>query len=1070
MNFKTAFKLAEHLPKSMCVVCRDDKNAQQLTAYLKLLVGRSNKIAYLPSPQTLLYEELEPSPAIVAQRLETLYAWSSQDLDCIVMSINTFIRPMPKPEFIGQNCLKFSVNDKVNPSILRTNLQSWNYEYADFVCDPGTFAIRGSIIDIYPFHADAAIRIELFDDIIEKIYSLDKNDLHELTQVNIFPDKEYSLDDASIANFTNKWQKNFGLWGQKSEIYKKTAKAKVYAGLHQWLQWLSPDSCWWPEYRRAEYLFIEPEVLLEFGKTFAFASQFYENHKAIATNPLLPISDLIMTESVLNQHLAFYNKLPVEKALTSNFKAELILFDSLHEAEANASSKKGQLLKLSGDLYNWLKTPQTGIFTAHALIHIEPTIIGKVKIQTAAATEKTQKTTKKSPQEFTNKLKIGSIVVHPKYGIGKLTDITAIEHSGEVYDCVEISYANSGKVFVPITELDQLSKFKELEADSDIKLSTLGKKSWQQKQAKAIKKIVDDAASLLKLHAARKQQARPTYKLDQSAFAEFLARFPFEDTVDQAKITKIIVDDLTQKHYPMERLICGDVGFGKTEIALRASWLAVSNNKQVVWLAPTTILAKQHANRMRERFHQDCFTILECIGGKKTAEQDLAQLKAGKIDLVVGTHSVLNKSLEFANLGLIVIDEEHKFGVKQKDALAQRYPLIDILSLSATPIPRSLNMAMSSLRDISLLASPPAERLDIKTFVSTINDDELIHQAILREVQRGGQIYFCYNRIEKLADKKTELKKWFPEINIEIVHGQMTRELINSRMQDFGLQKIDLLLCSSIVESGLDFANANTLIVYRADLFGLSQLHQLRGRVGRGKQQAYAYFLVPEVEHQTKDCQARIQAIQNNSGLGSGFALAIEDLEIRGAGNLLGKQQSGHILEMGFQHYIKLLNQTMEWLKAHPKQDLDIEEILANKEFSYNVPFSTCIPDCYILEPDARLSCYQELAMCESHAKIDQLRLEWLKRYGEYPEAVANLLDLAHIKCDLTQLGAISLDYDANARSIALCFFEQALSDAQVQKLLTKPGKYLLRPDARLMILQVTHLRNSIADLCLELS
>lgn len=1069
LNLQTAYQITQQLNKRTCIICATDKDAKQLCAQLQLLIGGEKKIAYLPSPQTLLYEAIEPSPSIVAQRLHTLYEWQANLIDCIVMSVTTYARALPSPDFIGKHCLKFCSGDKIDPIELRKILTNWHYEYADFVCDPGTFAMRGAIIDIYPFHAEHALRLELFDTEIEQIYELGDNQPAKIEQINIFPDTEYELNSVTIANFQKNWQAQFGLWGQKSEVFQRTQKQKIYAGIHQWLHMLYPDSGYWHNFNQAQTTFISENIFTEYEKQYSWAQKHYLNHNANAAMPILPTSKIMLEPEQLKKELSQYQTLAQSSTISAKPRAKLTIFPSQHEAKASALAQNGQYLEQQNMLAAWLQDEQqTGNFMLASSVNIEPCVVNGVLIKNEL--KPIQNKTSKTEISQNHNLTIGSYVVHPKYGIGKLAGISTITHDGESYDCVVIEYANSGKIFVPMTELAQLAKFKEVQEGSNVVLSTLGKKSWQHKQAKVIHKIIDDAAALLQLHAKRKQQVRPKYTINSDDFAEFLERFPFSDTADQAKITQTLIEDLTKKTYPMERLICGDVGFGKTELALRATWIVVSSGKQAAWLAPTTILAKQHANRLRERFEPDCFAILECFGGKTLSKEQLDDLRAGKYDVIVGTHAILGKTIAFAELGLVVIDEEHKFGVKQKDLLSSKYPMVDMLNLSATPIPRSLNMAMSSLRDISLLASPPIERLDIKTFTGNIDDQNLMQQAIMRELQRGGQVYFCYNRIEKLDDKKQELQVLFPEAIINIVHGQMAREQINRQMQDFALQTTDILLCSSIVESGLDYANANTLIVYRADLFGLSQLHQLRGRVGRGKQQAYAYFLVPDMAHQSKDCQARIAAIKHNSTLGSGFALAIEDLEIRGAGNLLGKQQSGHIMDMGFEHYIKLLKQTMHMLEHHPGEELNIDTILSTNEFTYNLPYSTIIPSDYITEPNVRLLCYQELAQCQSHTEIAQLAQTWQKRYGPYPKATANLIEMAHIKLDLLEFGASSLVFNADKHIVIVGFTEQALTEQQIQTILTKPECYQIKPPAQLICTNANNLRTVVAKLCNDLS
>lgn len=1039
--FKDAYKITADIRrrnKPVCVVCSNDKQALKIEEALQILVGKEKKIAYLPSPQTLFYENVEPSPNIVARRLKTLFLWQIKELDAIVMSVNTYIRAMPEPNYLLKSCLAFQVGNAIDPVALRSNFIDWGYEFADFVCDPGTFAIRGSIVDIFPFSAEHAYRIELFDNNIESIYCIKGEELTKVGEISVFPAREYSLTPEIIENFQINWQKKFGLWGQKSEVYLRMSKGKIYAGIYDWLPWLYNHKCFWKDYNADARTYFEPGCFTSYLELQALAQKAHKANNSF--EPMLPI------EQLFHSAIDFKDDWP-KSDLSKDYTATLKIFSSMHEAESHAHKNSGTVIDCHGSLYDWLKIPKKGYYTIHSNLQVNEVVNG-ILLETVVY-ESNKKPQKQVVQKLNTKVNIGSYVVHKKYGIGYLSKIDLIEHAGQKYDCLVIEYADQGKVLIPTTELDQISRFKSI-AGENIQLSKLGTKSWRNKQAKIISSIQDDAVMLMQMHASRKQQRRLAYKFDEVGFNDFRSRFPFEDTNDQAHITNQIIQDLTDKDYPMDRLVCGDVGFGKTEIALRACWLVVRSGKQVIWLAPTTVLAQQHITRLQERFYEDCFNITECVGSKKLTKEDQADLSLGKIDILVGTHGVLNKNLEFKQLGLIVIDEEHKFGVKQKDAILLRYPAVDILSLSATPIPRSLNMAMSSLRDISLLATAPAERLDVKTIIGQTDNEELMQQAILRETQRGGQVYFCYNRVERLPEMATRIKSWFPNIEVAIVHGQMPRSEIEISMQNFATKKTDILLCSSIVESGIDYANANTLIVYRADLFGLSQLHQLRGRVGRGKQQAYAYLMVPDSEYQSKECQNRIRAIEQNSKLGSGFALAVEDLEIRGAGNLLGKKQSGHILDIGFQYYIQLLNQTMQALESGSNKIFDVDDLLSNKDFGYSVPFSILIEDDYIHDPNERLKCYQELAECCSHTEIGRVSNNWLKKYGCMPEATMNLINMAHIKLDLTIAGARHLDIEDY--SLCISFHDAALTEAQILKIASMPHKYILQPPSKVVI------------------
>ena len=600
-------------------------------------------------------------------------------------------------------------------------------------------------------------------------------------------------------------------------------------------------------------------------------------------------------------------------------------------------------------------------------------------------------------------------MVHLDHGVGRYGGLVTLDTGGLKAEYLLINYANESKLYVPVSSLHLISRYVG-GSDETAPLHKLGNESWAKTRQKAAEKIRDVAAELLDVYAQREVKKGFEFKYDREEFQQFAATFPFEETHDQAMAINAVISDMCQPK-AMDRLVCGDVGFGKTEVAMRAAFLAVMNHKQVAVLVPTTLLAQQHYENFKDRFANLPVNVevLSRFKTPKEQKQILENLAEGKVDILIGTHKLIQSDVKFSDLGLLIIDEEHRFGVGQKEKIKQLRANIDILTLTATPIPRTLNMAMNGIRDLSIIATPPARRVSIKTFVRQ-KDDLIIREAILREILRGGQVYYLHNDVASIENTAEKLTALVPEARVVIGHGQMRERELERVMSDFYHQRYNVLVCSTIIETGIDVPTANTIIIERADNFGLAQLHQLRGRVGRSHHQAYAYLLTPPPKLMTKDAKRRLEALESLDNLGAGFILATHDLEIRGAGELLGNEQSGQIESIGFSLYMELLDAAVKALKEGREPSL---EEITHQQAEIELRIPALLPDDYLGDVNMRLSFYKRIAAAESKQELDELKVELIDRFGLLPEATKNLLQIAEMRLMVKPLKVLKIDAGA---------------------------------------------------------
>ena len=676
------------------------------------------------------------------------------------------------------------------------------------------------------------------------------------------------------------------------------------------------------------------------------------------------------------------------------------------------------------------------------------------KNHTASISRKKQQT---AAQDFStsifqdlSELKVGTAVVHIEHGVGRYQGLTTLDMSGQTNEYLTLTYGNDEKLYVPIHDLHLVSRYSGTDLEN-APLNRLGSDKWDKIKERAAKKIQDVAAELLEIYAQRVIKSGFSNAFDKNEYLGFCQSFPFEETEDQQTAIRDVLDDMISSK-PMDRLVCGDVGFGKTEVAMRATYLAAHNNKQVAILVPTTLLAQQHYENFRDRF-ADLPVNVEVLSRFKTGKQQkeaIESLSNGKIDIVIGTHKLLSKDIKFHNLGLLVIDEEHRFGVKHKEQMKAFRADIDILTMTATPIPRTLNMALSEIRDLSIIATPPAKRLAVKTFVKEIKND-VIKEAILRETMRGGQVYFLHNKVETIFAKQESLQSLFPDLKIAIAHGQMREKELERIMFDFQKNKYHVLICTTIIETGIDIPNANTIIMERADNFGLAQLHQLRGRVGRSHHQAYAYLLTPPFDSLSKNAMKRLDALKETDSLGAGFMLANHDLEIRGAGELLGKEQSGNIEGIGFSLYMELLQKTVSALQSGKDiSKISFNDVINSTEVELRIP--ALIPETYLFDVHTRLTFYKRISNVENHQALDEIKIELVDRFGLLPIQVENLFDTAHLRIDAKGLDIKKVEMHSGGGSIQ--FIETPNIDpiTIIKMVQLQPDCYQLSKSERILI------------------
>ena len=1012
----------------------------------------------LPDRETLPYDHFSPHADLVSERLRALYKLQQLKQGVVISALSTVLHHLIPPSYLGGHAFALTQGDKFNPEKIRSQLVECGYRLTEQVLEHGEFAIRGAIVDLFPMGSNTPFRIELFDDEVDTIRTFDPDNqrsIEKIRQINLLPAREFPLDDNSITFFRQQWRAKFSGNPMESAIYANISEGEAAAGVEYYLPFFFPKLA-----TIFDYL-PESSTLLFHGEMPLIAKQFwdevnhrYEQLRYDIRRPLLEPSELFLTPDHFFQLAKPYCQIQL-KPETLNEKPGRINFDTqanrnflvnhklkrpLAELEdfinehtntrflfcAESTGRRETLLellhsigitpKIAEDWQHFLNSSHRfSIIVApldEGLQLPEPNIVLITESQ-LFGNQVMQRRLRKARQQDPNvmirnltELEIGSPVVHLDHGVGRYMGLTILTNNQTEAEFLTLEYAGGDKIYVPVASLHLISRYTGADAEN-APLQRLGSKQWEKIKERTAKRVRDVAAELLKIYSEREASPGFAFKPTGPEFLSFRNAFPFEETPDQTHAINDVVSDMVATK-SMDRLICGDVGFGKTEVAMQAAFLAVQSGKQVAVLVPTTLLATQHATNFKDRFADWPIRIagLSRMCTPKESQQIIDELTTGKLDIVIGTHKLLSPSIQFQDLGLLIVDEEQRFGVRQKERIRAMRAHVDILTLTATPIPRTLNMALSGTRDLSVITTPPVRRLAVKTFVHE-HSNQLIREAILRETMRGGQVYFLHNEVATIQATAERLQQIVPEARIIIAHGQMPERELERVMADFYHQRHNVLLASTIIESGIDIPTANTIIINRADRFGLAQLHQLRGRVGRSHHQAYAYLLTPPPKAMTRDAKKRLEAIAHLEDLGAGFHLATHDLEIRGAGEILGEEQSGHIESVGFSLYMDLLEQAVTALKNGEEPDIDAAHA---DNIEIDLSISSLLPETYIHDVHLRLTLYKRLANCKTNSEIDDFKAELIDRFGLLPDPAENLIQIAKLKLAARALGVEKID------------------------------------------------------------
>ncbi len=1023
----------------------------------------------LPDWETLPYDVFSPHPDLISERLATLYQISQNLCDVVIVPIATALLRLPAVSFLAGHSFMLKKGQRLNLEALRHQCAQAGYHHVTQVISPGEFSVRGGLLDLFPMGSVLPYRIDLFDEEIETIRTFDidtQRSLYPVPEIRLLPAREFPLDEAGISKFRSNFREQFEGDPQRATIYKNVSKGVASGGIEWYLPLFFDETSSFLDY------LPENANIVMHGNCDKAAQQFWTDaasrYRLLAHDPERPI---LKPEILLFKTDVFFASTHQFPLLSLTLEAEKTLpaleierraEQPLHKLqafidEASSDAQKKRVLITAESLGR--RETMLQLFAEHGLQmptcetwaefnkNLAPLMLGVSPLHSGfsdsgiaeaedknsivviteselySGTVRQQRRREKEKARNTegmlkdlSELHLEDPIVHEQHGVGRYKGLINLDFGEGETEFLLLEYFGDDKLYVPVSQLFLISRYSGGPPES-APLHRLGSGQWEKAKKKALKQIRDTAAELLNLYAQRAARKGHAFTLSLKDYEAFCDGFPFEETPDQLDAIENVIKDM-QSGRPMDRLVCGDVGFGKTEVALRAAFVAVMGGRQVSVLVPTTLLAEQHYQNFCDRFADWPIKVAE-ISRFRTAKEiseALRGLASGEIDIIIGTHRLIQKDVKFKNLGLVILDEEHRFGVRQKEQLKAMRAEVDVLTLTATPIPRTLSMAMEGLREFSVIATPPQKRLSIKTF-ATYYGDGIIYEAMMREFKCGGQVYFLHNEVDTIFVQREKLEKIIPEARIGIAHGQLRERELESVMRDFHQQRFNVLLCTTIIETGIDIPTANTIIINKADMFGLAQLHQLRGRVGRSHHQAYAYLLTDEHRKITPQAQKRLDAIQLLEDLGAGFHLAMHDLEIRGAGELLGDNQSGEMQEIGFSLYSDMLNHAVKQLKAGKEPDLNAP-LGVTTEINLHVP--ALLTNTYCPDVHERLVIYKRLANANDDDVLDTLQEELIDRFGLLPEQGEALMACHRLRIAAKPLGIIKID--ASDSSIQLQF------------------------------------------------
>jgi transcription-repair coupling factor (superfamily II helicase) len=1047
----------------LVVIATDSRELDRRRAELEFFSNGTLRTLVLPDCEVLPYDIFSPLPDIVSERLQVLAELPTLGRGILLLTADTLVQRLPPTSYVASRSFALAVGDTLGLEAFRHRLVECGYAGVGQVGAPGEFALRGSLLDVFPMGAAAPLRIDLFDDQIEAIRQFDPQTQRSgpmLERVRLLPARELPLDADAIRAFRRRWRMRFEGDPTRSAIYRGVSEGCAPAGIECYLPLFFDATATLFDYLPSGTTFVLDEVVepaIEAGAATIAAR--YEERRHDLERPLLAPDEIYLSVADVRQALAARPRIDLRRFKTDapddatrrhyptqappdlrlDLRAEqpltplrtmldefpgrvLIAVDSPGRREVVAELLRGAML--DARIYDgWTSflgdSAPLGIAIAPEFAGLsltEPPLRVLPEAALFGARARQERRRRKSAADPNailrdiQDLAPGSPVVHETYGVGRYVGLQAMVVGDQYGEFVTLEYQDGDRLYVPVHSLHLISRYTGASPES-APLHKLGTDQWARARRRAAEKVRDVAAELLDLYARRKARTTRPLAVGELEYQSFANAFPFEETADQAEAIAKVIADLAGSQ-PMDRIVCGDVGFGKTEVAMRAAFVAVQAGRQVAVLAPTTLLAQQHYNNFRDRFADwpVRIEVLSRFRGGKDADAVVEAIERGTVDIVIATHRLLHAGVRFRELGLVIIDEEHRFGVRDKERLKALRSDVHVLTLTATPIPRTLNMALGGLRELSLITTPPAERLAIKTFVTEWHDASL-REAILRELRRGGQVYFVHNEIRDIEKMGATLAKLVPEAQIRIGHGQMRERELEQLMVDFYHRRFNVLLCTTIIESGIDVPTANTIIINRADRFGLAQLHQLRGRVGRSHHRAYAYLITPPRRALGQDALKRLEALESLEELGAGFVLATHDLEIRGAGELLGEDQSGEMMEVGLAMYLDMLERAVQSLRTGQAPELDAP-LSAPTEVEMRVP--ALFPESYIGDVHVRLALYKRIAAAPGDREIDDLLEEIVDRFGAIPPPATNLLRIARLRARARALGIRRMDFGAH--------------------------------------------------------
>jgi len=1116
-----AYKAAKEVDKPIIYIAINDQKAKQAYDILNALLN-DRKIYYFPAWDTLPYDRISPNLEIISQRLKALSELSVSDIkkqkkSVIVTTVNSLLTKIIPKNILKENYFTISLNDEISQNKVTNFLISNSYHRTETVSDPGEFAIKGSLFDIFPLGYKNPLRIDFFGDNVDSIKEFDpitQITTKKIKSFKLIPANEVILNDQYTANFKSNYKNLFNVNYSDDLLYESISIKRQFIGMEHWLPLFYNKLDSLTDYLE-DPVFICDKLFTEAISERAKAIRdYYDTRKSVTKtkneqpyNPIPPellyYSDEDISKLQENYKFVTLNNFSesqgyaIESNIVSvpNFFLESkskknsvfeLLKKFLSEQKKYIKSKniiitshnniglkklqeilthyeleaiiQDKLPSSPNGLINLMVMPiESGFITGEYIFISEQDILGTKVIRKENTRRKAEKLILEA-----GSLSIGEYIVHKEHGVGKFIGLKTISVTGTEHDFISLEYFGGDKLYVPVENLDLITRYGSNQEIT--KLDKLGSSSFQDRKAKLKKRIKDIAEDLIKVASQRQIKQGQSFKAEEEFLNEFESRFKFDETDDQLSAIKDVTEDLKSGKI-MDRLICGDVGFGKTEIAMRAAFIVFNSystkeKPQIAVIVPTTLLARQHYKNFMERFQGFNCNIkqLSRMVSKTELKNTKLGLEDGSVDIVIGTHALLSKNVKFKNLTLAIIDEEQHFGVTQKERIKELKNNIHLLTLSATPIPRTLQMSLNGIKDMSLLATPPIDRMAVRSFIMPF-DKVVIRDAILREYYRGGRVFFVCPKIKDLDKEEEKLRKLVPEVKIVKAHGGLKSETLDQIMNDFCDAKYDVLLSTSIVESGIDIPEANTIIIHHADKFGLSQLYQLRGRVGRSKIRAYAYFTFDAKRTLTPLAEKRLEVMQTLDGLGAGFTLASYDLDIRGAGNLLGQEQSGHIKEVGAELYQALLNEAIEKIKH---QETDDDE----KDFSpqVNLGLSVLIPENYVSDINAKMELYRRIAHLENEEEAYKLMSELEDRYGKIPAQVENLVEIINLKNKCKKLNIEK--FDVGPKAMVISFFNNEFSNPEslMQYVLSNNLNTKIRPDHKLVFSINTNDKNRISE------